>query len=87
MDLSSAIRAQMPNKDFAGKGKTFPVNDAKHDRLAISGATRSERAGNISAATANKIKAKARKKLSAADKSPRASLNNAAKKISAMRKK
>jgi hypothetical protein len=53
----------MPKSKFAGPGKSFPVNDPTHARLAISGATRSERAGNISAATAAKIKAKARKVL------------------------
>lgn len=53
----------MPSSDFAGPGKSFPVSDANHARLAIGGATRSERAGNISASTADKIKAKARKKL------------------------
>lgn len=41
----------------------FPDYDAKHARLAISGATRSEHAGNISASTAAHIKAKARAKL------------------------
>jgi hypothetical protein len=53
----------MPKSEFAGPGKSFPVNDKTHARLAISGATRSERAGNISAATAAKIKARARRKL------------------------
>lgn len=47
----------------AGPNGSFPIGDAKHARLAISGATRSERAGNISASTAAKIKAKARAKL------------------------
>lgn len=83
MDLSSAIRAKMPKKDFAGKGKSFPINDKQHARLAISGATRSERAGNISAATEAKIKAKARKKLGI----KKGSIKEAASKISAMRKK
>ena len=40
-----------------------PINDPTHARMAISGATRSERAGNISASEAARIKAKARKKL------------------------
>ena len=63
MKLYSADRKAMPKKDFAGPGKSFPVNDANHARLAIGGATRSERAGNISASTAESIKAKARGKL------------------------
>lgn len=61
--LSTKARKALPKKDFAGPGRSFPVNDKKHARLAIGGATRSERAGNISAATAAKIKAKARAKL------------------------
>jgi hypothetical protein len=61
--LSTKKRKSMPKSEFAGPGKSFPVNDKTHARLAISGATRSERAGNISAATAAKIKARARRKL------------------------
>lgn len=62
-NLDYAARKKMPAKDFAGPGKSFPVNDPTHARLAISGATRSERAGNISASEADAIKAKARAKL------------------------
>jgi hypothetical protein len=61
--LDAAKRRKMPKKDFAGKGRSFPIGDKEHARLAIGGATRSERAGNISASTAAKIKAKARAKL------------------------
>lgn len=61
--LSTKKRKRMPKADFAGPGRSFPVNDKTHARLAIGGATRSERAGNISASEAAKIKAKARKKL------------------------
>ncbi len=53
----------MPKSQFAGPGKSFPVNDPTHARLAISGATRSQHAGNISSSEAAKIKAKARAKL------------------------
>jgi hypothetical protein len=61
--LYAADRAKMPKKDFAGPGKSFPVSDPVHARLAISGATRSMRAGNISSSEADSIKAKARGKL------------------------
>jgi len=47
----------------AGPHGSFPIGDKKHARLAIGGATRSERAGNISASEAAAVKAKARKKL------------------------
>jgi hypothetical protein len=53
----------MPKSSFAGPGKSFPINDPTHARLAISGATRAQNAGNISAGTAAGIKAKARAKL------------------------
>lgn len=61
--LTSAGRAALSNNQYAGPNRSFPVNDKTHARLAISGATRSERAGNISASTASSIKTKARAKL------------------------
>lgn len=62
-NLTAKKRKKMPKGQFAGPGKSFPINDAEHARLAISGATRSERAGNISASEGDSIKAKARNKL------------------------
>lgn len=44
----------------------FPIGDKKHARLAIGGATRSFRAGNISASKEAEIKSKARAKLGTA---------------------
>ena len=62
--LTSRDRSKMPSSEFGlPKSKGFPMNDPTHERMAISGATRSEHAGNISASTAEKIKAEARKKL------------------------
>ena len=66
--LTTGKRAGMPKSQFAGPGKSFPVNDANHARLAISGATRSERAGNISSSEEVDIKAKARRKLGIMDR-------------------
>jgi hypothetical protein len=63
--LSAAARKRLPASDFAGSGTSFPIPDKNHARLAIGGATRSQRAGNISAAEAAAIKAKARRKLKA----------------------
>ena len=54
--------SKVPGKK-AGPNGSFPIGDAKHARLAIGGATRSEHAGNISASTAAHIKAAARAKL------------------------
>ena len=67
--LTTKSRAKLPKKEFAVKsmpktGKAgFPMPDATHARMAISGATRSERAGNISKSTETKIKSEARAKL------------------------
>ncbi|MDE1828614.1 MAG: hypothetical protein KGH65_05640 [Candidatus Micrarchaeota archaeon] len=61
--LSTKTRKGMPKSEFAGPGKSFPVNDATHASMAISGATRSERAGNITPKQEASIKSKARAKL------------------------
>lgn len=58
--LNAAKREKMPQSKFAGPGKSFPINDPVHQRLAISGATRAEHAGNISPQEADSIKARAR---------------------------
>lgn len=68
MKLTAAARKKIPAGKFAGPGRSFPVNDPTHARMAIGGATRSERAGNISASTAARIKSKARKKLGSGKK-------------------
>jgi hypothetical protein len=61
--LTPEKRKMMAKALFAGPDRSFPVNDKNHARLAISGATRSERAGNISSSEEASIKAKARAKL------------------------
>lgn len=65
--LTAAKRRAMPKKDFAGGGpkgsKGFPMNDPTHARMAISGATRSYNAGNISKSKEESIKSRARAKL------------------------
>lgn len=62
--LTAQQRHKMPKSEFGQpKSKGFPMNDKKHDRLAISGATRSYNAGNISKGTENRIKSEARAKL------------------------
>lgn len=61
--LDAAERKAMPASEFAGPGKSFPVNDASHARAALSGVTRAEHAGHISTAEGDKIAAKAHAKL------------------------
>lgn len=60
--MSKIGPSDVPGKK-AGPNGSFPIGDDKHARLAIGGATRSERAGNISPSTAAHIKAEARAKL------------------------
>lgn len=61
--LSVKQRKSMSQSEYALPGKRFPLNDKNHDRAAISGATRAERAGNITPSQEASIKAKARAKL------------------------
>lgn len=70
MKLTAAKRKAMPKKEFAGPGKSFPIPDKTHARLAISGATRAERAGHISSSEEAHIKAEAREKLGHAHEKP-----------------
>jgi hypothetical protein len=58
--LTSKERGQIPTDKFAGPKRSFPVEDKKHARLALSGAARSENVGNISAAERAAIDAKAK---------------------------
>lgn len=69
--MKTATRNKLPAKSFAGPKRSFPIEDKKHARLAIGGATRSERAGNISEGEEAKIKAAARAKLGDTKKAPR----------------
>ena len=64
MNLTAEKREKMPAKEFAQpETKDFPLNDATHARLAIGGATRSYRAGNISKSEEERIQGEARSKL------------------------
>lgn len=61
--LDAEQRRGMSQSEFGLPGKRFPMNDPTHDRLAISGATRAERAGNISPSQEAQVKSEARAKL------------------------
>lgn len=61
--LTAAKRKAMPKSAFAGPGRSFPINDAKHARLAKSGASHAANVGNISRSTEEKIDARANKNL------------------------
>ncbi len=58
--LSPTERKHLQPKQFAGPGRSFPVNDKNHARLAIPMAKRSYNAGNISKSTEKSVITKAR---------------------------
>lgn len=61
--LNAARRNALPASKFAGPGRTYPITDDTHARLAKSGASRAEHVGNISKATEQRIDAAADRKL------------------------
>ncbi len=61
--LSTKERKNLPAKDFAGPGRSFPIPDKSHAEDAIRMASRSYNAGNISKHTKHTIVAKAQKAL------------------------
>lgn len=61
--LTTADRNKLPSSEFAGPGRSFPVNDKTHAEKALQFVGKSEKAGNISSSPAAAIKAKAKKKL------------------------
>ncbi len=63
MALTPKARKKLPKKDFAGPGRSFPVEDKAHARAAMMDAGISEKKGNITAAQKKKIDAKAKKVL------------------------
>lgn len=61
--LTTKSRKAIPTKDFAGPGRSYPIEDRAHAANAKSRATQQERGGNLSPSAASKIKAAANKKL------------------------
>lgn len=58
--LSTEARKALPVKDFAGPGRSFPVENKPHARAALRDAPHAEHVGNISKATEERIESKAR---------------------------
>lgn len=58
--LSTEQRHRMPAREFALPGGRFPINDANHARMALSMASRSEDAGNLSPGEAATVRRKAK---------------------------
>ena len=61
--LNADDRKHLPKKDFAGPGKTYPVEDKPHARNAKARAAQAVKAGRMSKAQEKKIDAKADKVL------------------------
>lgn len=57
--LTTKTRNALPKADFAGPGRSYPVNDRAHAANAKARATQQESKGNLSPSAAAKIRAKA----------------------------
>jgi hypothetical protein len=63
MKLSAAQRRALPASDFAGPGRSYPVNDKTHAETAERFAKRAYNKGSMSLGELNRITAKAKRKL------------------------
>jgi hypothetical protein len=63
--LTSKARKKIPDKDFAGPGRSYPIPDRAHAADAKGRAKQQFKKGRISKATLAQIDAKANKKLRA----------------------
>ena len=61
--LTSKVRKQLPDKDFAGPGRSYPIEDKAHAADAKGRAKQQYKQGRISKATLDRIDSKANKKL------------------------
>lgn len=61
--LTTKQRKKLPKRDFAGPGRSFPVEDKAHARNAKARASQQVKKGNLSRSAKRKIDAKANKVL------------------------
>lgn len=61
--LTGGERKALPKSDFAGPGRSYPVNDRAHAANAKARASQMVKAGKLAPSTAAKIKAKANRVL------------------------
>jgi len=61
--LTSKARKKIPDKDFAGPGRSYPIEDKAHAADAKGRAKQQYKKGRISKATLARIDSKADKKL------------------------
>ena len=69
--LSTPARKAIPKKDFAGPGKSYPVENRKHAKAAIMDAGVAEKSGRMSKSEEKRIDRKADAVLKKTDKSKR----------------
>ncbi|MHB8529366.1 MAG: hypothetical protein ACYC8V_07635 [Caulobacteraceae bacterium] len=62
-DLDAKHRKHLPDKAFAGPGRTYPIPDKAHARNAKARASQAQHAGRISKSQEKTIDAKADRKL------------------------
>ena len=61
--LTAKARKKIPTKEFAGPGRSFPIENRSHAIAAERDVGRAEKAGSITLAQAQKIRAAATRKL------------------------
>lgn len=61
--LTTKARKALPKKDFAGPGRSYPIPNKAHARLAKAMASKEVDAGRLSRAAERKIDRKANRKL------------------------
>lgn len=61
--LTAAKRKRLKDSQFAGPDRSYPIPDKSHAVNAKARATQMEKAGKLSSSQADKIRAKANKKL------------------------
>jgi hypothetical protein len=61
--LTTQGRDKLPDKDFAGPGRSYPIEDKAHARNAKARAAQAVKAGRISKSEEKKIETKADRKL------------------------
>ena len=62
-ELTTKARKALPKKDFAGPGRSYPVEDRSHAANAKARASQAVKAGRMSPSEKSKIDAKANKVL------------------------
>jgi hypothetical protein len=61
--LTAAARNKIPTKEFAGPGRSYPIEDRSHAANAKARAKQMLNAGHLSSSAYNKIVARANRKL------------------------